>query len=460
VIAGLIIFLLMVLIVSSLPIFRSNVINARGVFITYLIFGALIPALTFIIQRITDRSHVPHYNTEFYSYFSIQTMAYAIFMIFLFATLSLYFARIFEGTLQSKSAPYRYTTNGGVSLIFSMISIISSILYVAIMTYLYGSLSNFYTAMYERVRIQDSIVNLLSIIFFSSYIFSIFSIYFIGSTSNLHQKIMSIFSVTLAIAVTFSTGGRSMVVLYLFAIAYRKITRMKVGSLAIFSGLFILIVSILSYVMLSLRFFYQGTINYRDDYAEGFSTTASVGLNFLDSVAGSIEFVKGVGHDFGQSYLNMLGQPIPRQIWEGKPLQLSIRMREYFAGDTTGGLPATLIGESYIAFGLLGPILAAVIFGWMLERTNRVCAIAIAWDCRARFAVAGIFVPLIGFVLVRSGFDTAFSRLLIPAFWCVVAYWIARPARRFIVPPNGHLPAGMHGRYGRTHRRADTVRRP
>jgi hypothetical protein len=58
-----------------------------------------------------------------------------------------------------------------------------------------------------------------------------------------------------------------------------------------------------------------------------------------------------------------LTHPIPRAIWAGKPIGLSVSMEDALGVGSQMTISATFIGESYIAAGAFGVALAGLFFG-------------------------------------------------------------------------------------------------
>ncbi|MNT31148.1 hypothetical protein D3C72_1669730 [compost metagenome] len=133
------------------------------------------------------------------------------------------------------------------------------------------------------------------------------------------------------------------------------------------------------------------------------------GLPFIDHIALSKIYAERRGNDYGEVYLNALVAFVPRAIWPEKPIQLSRRVREEFFGDTDGGVPPGLFGESVIAFDYFGLAMMALIFGLIVAKAENYAANAPNEDLgRLR---TGVLSTLIGFILVRGGVDIGVYRV-------------------------------------------------
>jgi len=87
----------------------------------------------------------------------------------------------------------------------------------------------------------------------------------------------------------------------------------------------------------------------------------------IDLFTSAKYFADQVGHDNGQQFVNYLTRVIPRSIWPEKPLILGLQIRKYYSGHTLSGVPPTIFGEFYIAFGEIGLILCAVVLAGILR---------------------------------------------------------------------------------------------
>jgi oligosaccharide repeat unit polymerase len=435
-------FLGLVILASVLPVFRSRILNARGVFVAYMVSGALLPALVFV----TEGRSLP----TFVASFDNETIVYAIFLTFVFVVIALYLSTIFERYRAEPPGLAIYRPEPGTAIVFAILSLVGSLTYVVAMSNIFGGLSEFAIRAYQRVSFQSSTANALTIPYFLGYVFAVFAFTFSRRPGSSGAKALSILAVVLAIMASLLSGGRSMVILCLFSIAYPYLVRMRPGKLVIVGAAGLVLIGLISYQMVNARYVSQNATILQDQPSLGMLDLATTGLVFLDAVAAAVKYAHYYGYDFGQLYLNILGQPIPREIWSEKPLQISVRMRDFLFGDTLGGAPPGLIGESYIAFGLFGPLLIAPIYAWLMARVNRLATITAIARCPAAGAAAGILVPLIGFALIRGGFDIALIRIGIPAFWCLCAYWIARSTRQLVtnplrLPPNPLLRPARTG---------------
>ncbi len=115
-----------------------------------------------------------------------------------------------------------------------------------------------------------------------------------------------------------------------------------------------------------------------------------------------------------------LVRPIPRALWSGKPEGLSIPIEEVLGVEGLT-LASSMVGESYIAAGLLGVLLAGVFFGafsrwWDSCSSPHNSALGVLIYAAGLFAVA---------ISMRSLF--AFTTALLPTLLALAyCYWVVK----------------------------------
>lgn len=144
----------------------------------------------------------------------------------------------------------------------------------------------------------------------------------------------------------------------------------------------------------------------------------------LDHYALSKVYVNEEGVDFGFQYISLFSKVIPRSLWSDKPLSLDLSIRQYFWGDTLGGVPPGLLGEFYLAGGVLGVFFISIIFGLILARLQKIFEACKADSSFLPYLV--VIVPYFSFSLIRGGFDVGFVRIAICLFCLAFYAWIIR----------------------------------
>jgi oligosaccharide repeat unit polymerase len=89
-----------------------------------------------------------------------------------------------------------------------------------------------------------------------------------------------------------------------------------------------------------------------------------------------------------------LVHPIPRVLWPGKPVGLSVTV-ESIVGTDQATIATTFVGEGYMSAGMLGVILAGILFGAGAEMWNRVGRDSASGFSQLLYA-SGFFCAIIG----------------------------------------------------------------
>jgi len=92
----------------------------------------------------------------------------------------------------------------------------------------------------------------------------------------------------------------------------------------------------------------------------------------VDHYAAGIQYARLVGHDYGASLLTALTVLVPRALWADKPRYLPQLLGEALYRNPTSGMPAGLLGEGHLAFGLFGPWVFALVFGAIILLMERI----------------------------------------------------------------------------------------
>ena len=87
-------------------------------------------------------------------------------------------------------------------------------------------------------------------------------------------------------------------------------------------------------------------------------------------------YVEYHGHDYGLQFVNYFGRFIPRALWPEKPEIFGVAMRFFFSGDRLSGVPPTMPGEWYIAFGHIGIVVSGIILGFALRVCDKLWLLA------------------------------------------------------------------------------------
>ena len=287
-------------------------------------------------------------------------------------------------------------------------TLLLTLFYIVVSIALKGGLSGWITKSYTRVATDNSLINYL----FPLPTFTLVST--VVQYSILRRVALSTQSKTLIytncllqLLIALAAGGRSVLLLYVISLVVAH-GKPKIPKWLLYSSLAIAIVST-SGSMIYLRYKNQSAQATFDYSLINVVDASYTGLPFIDHFQLTREFVQEYGFDYGQSYANLITLPIPRSIWEEKPLQVSRVFREAYWGDSSGGIPPGLFGESYLAVGWAGVMFVSLAYGVILRKIG--LRYRISSNDSFQVATIATLGSAIGFVLIRGGLDIGVYRV-------------------------------------------------
>lgn len=404
------IYLILLFIVLLLPsISGLSLRNARGIFLLYFLVSIIIPYGYFVFE-----SKIPSFLSPFIEIYNVE---YAILLMIMVFSIVMISSISFKRNKITKVEKLPYSMKG--IQVLSLLSFLFFCIYIMLSIIFAGSINDALVAAYSRARVNDSLANFRAVFIWGSVVFTVISSYFLfnGYVKSKKLKYLILLNILLTGLLTLMDGGRAVLLMYILSFFFGSLVNIKITRIIKFSLLFSIIISIISYVMIKVRYETQNA-KIADDGKIPLSETIN-GLAYFDHFLISIQYAKDVGYNFGTVYLNAFMSFIPRDIYPDKAIPLSAEVRNYLYGDSTGGIPPGLFGEAYIAGGLIGLVLISVLYGRILHSTAVLTNKAVVSDCPIRMAIAGIMIPMIGFTLVRGGFDIGVIRVGIPFIWCI-----------------------------------------
>lgn len=381
----------------------------------YFLAGIVLPYGMFISSK-----EIPSFLAKFIDNGQIDATAAMMAMAFCVTILSS-LVKIKGGEGSSRSLPIPPNS----IFILGYFSIIFFCLYIAISIAFAGSIQGALLSAYARVRTNSTLANIRAIFFWGCLVFTTFAFYGMRSTRvSIKTKFIVYLCLILSSILAMLDGGRAVLILFFLSLFFRFILTASRAKLISFIIISLFVVSLVSYVMISIRYQTQNAV-----IAENGDIPISEALNglaFLDHIQVSRQYADDVGHDYGYVYLNAAISFLPRSIFPWKAVPLSAQMRGYLFGDETGGVPPGIFGEAYIFAGISGVLLISVIYGRLLAASASLCRRAAKAESPTSYAIAGVMVPMVGFTLVRGGFDIGVIRVGIPFLWCLIALKIVK----------------------------------
>jgi oligosaccharide repeat unit polymerase len=129
---------------------------------------------------------------------------------------------------------------------------------------------------------------------------------------------------------------------------------------------------------------------------------------------------------------NLLIRPIPRFFWADKPEGLSTSIESALGASPGTTLSATYVGEAYMAGGLIGVLLASLLFGSAAAMWNRLGS-NVQSELAQLTYVSGFLCAAIA---MRSMLYMLPLTLPTLALWLYGRFWQPRPRRGAVIGPN------------------------
>ena len=130
-------------------------------------------------------------------------------------------------------------------------------------------------------------------------------------------------------------------------------------------------------------------------------------------------------HTYGSTYFLWLITPVPRAIWEEKPIVRigGILGSTVFGTRESNGIPPGFVGEAYLNFGWFGIPLAASLFGVIIRRFYESYGRK-AYSHSRSLLIYSLLFPVVAFASVSSDFTGFISRVVQILIPLVIAFWI------------------------------------
>lgn len=249
--------------------------------------------------------------------------------------------------------------------------------------------------------------------------------YIIYSTSKitLSVLILMVFLLCLALAPAISLSNRG-------AVAYAGTTvllmlysrrKVKLSHFVILGTFAFLVFSVMSSQRHSVDFLDDPLIGIKSFFYYG-------GGNSLFNNTMIYEYVKSDGSlQYGKSYIGALCFPIPRSIWPSKPL---ISLDEFNAYSVYGipigsgfqAIPAGMLGEAFLNFGILGAPFIVAVFGTFVAKLH--CVIYGHHRQFLGFLLNTIVLPRFVAILIASGLGFAVMEACVVGVPILLIYFV------------------------------------
>jgi len=412
------------IIIFAVPTFvtaRKGLMSSQFLFHLYLLCGICVPYTLVYFDLLPSTSTIYNLHDEFAAQtYIIMCIANAI--CFVGASV------VFEVNAEPKRFVFPQDSNTAIRL--AKWSCLIAAIYFGVILVSFGGLHAVFTATFRRAKTENSAANVASIFYWGAYVTAVAAYHFKVVRSkraprgklDRSEAIWVYLCVAFTTFLSFASGARSNMILFLLALLCKHLIRVRVHVQAVRLGTLGAFAGIISVVMLRLRYLFQAVHGTSQRSGESALTTAVTGVTFIDHIAQSMLYAKQNGFDYGMLYVRMPLAFIPRGLWPDKPIQLGMLLRGFVFGDETGGIPPGLFGEAYIAFGVVGILMMATIWAFVLNKCDKLLSFARKSASAYHSMLVAVLAPNVAFIMVRGGTDVGIYRVTFPLLWCWLVY--------------------------------------
>lgn len=257
------------------------------------------------------------------------------------------------------------------------------------------------------------------------------SLYIIHRSTNLRLRVVASVTLSLLLLYFFATGVRYVFVVFAVATGFLYCWRIR-GSLLL-PRRYLVAAAVGLFVAVGWLGSHRGV--QPAGFDRSITQSAFRATEIFNPLAASVATVEANGYELGSSYIYLLVQPIPRQLWTGKPEPpLRDFIGQFSAVDEGRAFPVW--GEMYSNFGYLGVALGMFFLGLLSAAFVR------AWLTKRVLSpgldvVGALILPLIIQIVSRGYFVAAVHNTLAAIGVPLLLLWIERRQLRAVATSGG-----------------------
>lgn len=248
------------------------------------------------------------------------------------------------------------------------------ILVISIFFYVFLLLSNDFISNIKNLRNGsfDGGEFLSSLVHCTAFVASGVLPFILKLSKTKKSKLLGLVSVLLSYSLFLIIGDRSGLVyaILIFLIIYSSISSKKISSLRIIG--YALFIFMILHFLTVLRDGILSNNAVNTDFIGQNSLMKTVYDSFnlivYEYFILTLDLHSVFNYLYGSSFLNNFIGIIPRFMWPEKPIvSTAVYLSEKYYHDTSRGRPFTTLGEWYINFGWIGPLIGGFIFGKVIK---------------------------------------------------------------------------------------------
>lgn len=348
--------------------FKRDIFNPVGFFLTYLVIGIYLR--TIVLTSSSSDFQGTFWNEVEWKLAPLLHESLTSLTFCIAATILLYLI-----TPSIKTPPKTIYNTFNIKpekISLNRLIVISAAFLIGYLLLLGKSQGGIYSAIYllqKRSLVFDSdifYIKIINVFFCTSALILYFITLSNKANTSPRQKLFIYILILASLGLLFLTGGRGAFLSQLISLIFirhvtlksTKITKVLIP-IAITTTVVATIIS-----GLALRESAQKQTTFTDALentsSQVFETITGT-FPVIDLFSASKAFADYNGHDYGAQFLNYFTRIIPRSVWPDKPLIIGLQIREFLSGHTLSGVPPTIFGEFYIAYGLYGLGLSSLV---------------------------------------------------------------------------------------------------
>lgn len=256
----------------------------------------------------------------------------------------------------------------------------------------------------------------------SSFILLLFLLFYFTKTTNIQLKALYLIAFLGIGYVTYSPSLRFQFLGWMIPIGYFLVNKVKptIKLWLMVAGVFaILVIFSTAGVM---RYNALSEMSAEEIYDESYERLqVSDDVNFIDGFMMMYQiYPKYLDHTYGIEHLNILFRPIPRTIWEGKPLAgwFQNYQEKYNTDRMNVGFSPTLYGVFYAEFAVEGIVIFSVLWAIALSWMYRSLSI---YRSKLSYLLIGILLTAL-IPIFRSGDLAGDFAIVLMSYWPIIVF--------------------------------------
>jgi hypothetical protein len=256
----------------------------------------------------------------------------------------------------------------------------------------------------------------------SSFILLLFLLFYFTEKTNIQLKVIYLIAFLFIGYVTYSPSLRFQFLGWMIPMAYFMLYKIKPTIKLWLMAVGVFGILILFSIAGMMRYNELSEMSAEEIYDESYERIqVSDDVNFIDGFMMMYQiYPQYLDHTYGIEHLNILLRPIPRTIWEGKPLAgwFQNYQEKYNTQQLNVGFSPTLYGVFYAELGVEGIVMFSVIWAYALSWVYRSLCI---YKSKLSYLLIGILLTTL-IPIFRSGDLAGDFAIVLMSYWPIIFF--------------------------------------